>query len=97
LLPFSSTSLTEITVPLCGFSFAVSGIMIPEAVFSSVFLFLFFFSFLWFLHVFQGSGFFMFASYFSRSLTMDIFPSMGKHIEGLAMQVFPTHCQWRCI
>ena len=55
------------------------------------FLFLFFFSFLWFLHVFQGSGFFLFTSYFSRSSTMDVFPTMGRHIFWLAMQVLSTH------
>jgi hypothetical protein len=47
--------------------------------FSSVPFFCFF-SFLWFLHVFQGSGFFLFTSYFSRSSTMDVFPTMGRHI-----------------
>ncbi len=45
-----------------------------------LFLFFCFFSFLWFLHVFQGSGFFLFTSYFSRSSTMDVFPTMGRHI-----------------
>ena len=47
--------------------------------FSSVPFFCFF-SFLWFLHVFQGSGFFLFTSYFSRLSTMDVFPTMGRHI-----------------
>jgi hypothetical protein len=33
----------------------------------------------------------LFTSYFSRSSTMDVFPTMGRHIFWLAMQVLSTH------
>jgi hypothetical protein len=42
----------------------------------------------WYAWTGQGSVFFMFASYFSGSLTMGFFPSMGRLTWRLSMQVF---------